>query len=138
MDKTVRGFSKAPWSQIPHALVLKGRVLSTWHLLQLYLCGSESALSSELSSFSSEEIPILPMNSSRWWSSISAISCRRVTNPASNTGTLVSTLRESVVRLVNYTYVLWDGTGPGILWYRHSPALRVTCPQNATYAQAKS
>lgn len=62
-----------------------GRVVSTWHLLQLYLCGSESALSSELSSFSSEEIPILPMNSSRWWSSISAMSCRKVTHPSSNT-----------------------------------------------------
>lgn len=47
----------------------------TWHRLQLYLCGSESALSSELSSFSSDEMPILPMNSSRWWSSISAMSC---------------------------------------------------------------
>lgn len=79
---------QAGWGQSPghgphrHQQPCFRAVLSTWHLLQLYLCGSESALSSELSSFSSEEIPILPMNSSRWWSSISAMSCRTVTNPA--------------------------------------------------------
>lgn len=51
------------------------RSKTTWHLLQLYLWGSESTLPSELSSFSSEEIPILPINSSLWWSSIIAMSC---------------------------------------------------------------
>lgn len=98
-------------------------VLSTWHLLQLYLCGSESALSSELSSFSSEEIPILPMNSSRWWSSISAMSCRTVTNPT------FTAVHWGIICLPSELYLcpfgwrwVWPSCGTG----------------NPTYAQAES